>query len=81
MSHPAAHAGLAVEDAVVPAAAALREAGIAEPRREAQLLLAHVLEADRAYVLAHPGAPLDAVTARRFRALIARRACREPHAY
>jgi release factor glutamine methyltransferase len=59
----------------------LREAGVDSPELDAELLLAHALGVDRAWLLAHPEhAPaqgeIDA-----FRAMLARRSRREPLAY
>ena len=41
---------------------------------DAQLLMAHVIEADRAHVIAHPERELTEEQAARFEALVARRA-------
>lgn len=67
--------------ALTEAAERLRAHEIAEPRLEAALLLGHLLQRDRAYLIAHineelPGDQLDAV--RRF---VARRADGEPLQY
>lgn len=58
------------------ATARLRDAGVATPRVDAELLLAHVLGLPRSRLLAAPG-PDEAATAR-FAELVARRAAREP---
>jgi release factor glutamine methyltransferase len=50
-------------------------------RLDAQGLLAHVLGRDRAWLIAHNDAPLDAGQAERVRALVERRAAGEPYAY
>lgn len=55
--------------------AVLRAAGIDDPRREARLLLAHALGMDAAGLLRDRHRP---VLASRFRALLTRRAAREP---
>lgn len=52
-----------------------------EVRREAELLLEHVLGVDRAWLFAHTDHVLDADTAARFAALVERRATGEPLAY
>ncbi len=56
----------------------LRLAGVALPRLDAGLLLGHVLDADRATLIGHPDRRLDRCEDRRFAALVARRAAREP---
>jgi release factor glutamine methyltransferase len=50
-------------------------------RLDAQLLLGHVLQQSRAWLIAHGDAPLDAPQAAAFDALCARRAAGEPFAY
>ena len=50
-------------------------------RLDAEILLAQVLGRGRAQLLAHPGAPLDSHSARRFEALVERRRGGEPIAY
>lgn len=64
-----------IDQALSDAAAALAACGIAGARREARLLLAHALDMHPDELLMRAGAevPLD-----RFRALVARRAAREP---
>jgi release factor glutamine methyltransferase len=57
----------------------LREAGSPSPRLDAEVLLAHVLERDRSWLLAHPEAPMSEADA--YDALVARRAAGEPVAY
>ncbi|MCE3003571.1 MAG: peptide chain release factor N(5)-glutamine methyltransferase [Xanthomonadaceae bacterium] len=51
------------------------------PRADAELLLAHVLGRDRAWLFAHADAACDPDQAARFDALLARRAAGEPVAY
>jgi len=63
------------------AGAALRAAGIADPRREARRLLAHAAGLTDAGLLAARHAPADAAVATRFATLVARRAAREPLAH
>jgi release factor glutamine methyltransferase len=48
---------------------------------EAELLLAHALNRERTWVLAHPEAPLPARAAKKFAGLVARRQTHEPMAY
>jgi release factor glutamine methyltransferase len=59
----------------------LGEAGIAEPRLTAGLLLAHVIHRDRAYLYAHPEEELSPDQLNEFNSLIARRAAGEPLQY
>jgi release factor glutamine methyltransferase len=72
---PAATVGATLRDAT----ARLRAAGSPSPRLDAEVLLGFVLGRDRAWLLAHPEAPLDETT--RLAALIDRRAAGEPIAY
>lgn len=67
-----------VRDVLARATAALREGGSPTPRLDAEVLLAHVLETDRAWLLAHPE---EAVEPGAFDALVDRRANGEPIAY
>jgi len=67
-------------DAVAAAAAALAQSS-ESPRLDAELLLAHAMPASRSAVIAFPERPVDAEAARRFAALVARRAAGEPLAY
>jgi release factor glutamine methyltransferase len=59
----------------------LADAAPGEPRRDAEILLGHVLGRDRAWLTAHDTDPLPADQAARFRALWARRLAGEPVAY
>jgi release factor glutamine methyltransferase len=70
-----------IHDALQQATQRLQEAGISEPRREAELLLAACLKRERAWLLAHPEWQLRARELRRFERWLARRAKREPLAY
>ncbi|MFN2225044.1 MAG: peptide chain release factor N(5)-glutamine methyltransferase [Anaerolineae bacterium] len=67
--------------ALSQAAATLKGAGVDSPRLDAELLLAHTLEVNRAAVLARPDRRLTPKQLTRFRNLLARRAAREPLAY
>jgi release factor glutamine methyltransferase len=60
---------------------ALIEASAGIDRRDAEVLLAHVLERDRAWLLAHPEAELSAALLAEFRERVTRRAAREPLQY
>lgn len=57
----------------------LRDAGVPEPRLDAQLLLAHAMGADRTWVLTHPGDPVPSTPV--LDQSLARRRGREPLAY
>lgn len=59
----------------------LRESGSETARLDAELLLAHALNTDRAAVIAHTDAPVGDGTAEHFRTLLDRRAAGEPVAY
>lgn len=59
----------------------LRAAGIADPRREASSLLAHVLGRDRTFQIAHPEYEPTEDERSRFESALARRAAREPLQY
>ena len=59
----------------------LQENVIAEPEREAVLLMGHALKRDRAFVYAHPEYRLSAVESILFKAVIRRRASHEPFQY
>jgi release factor glutamine methyltransferase len=70
-----------LRDAIAAAAHELESAGCDTPRLDAELLAAHALGAGRERVHLDGGEALDGATARRFAALVARRAAREPVAY
>lgn len=70
-----------VEAALNSAAGRLREAGIAEPRREAASLLAYVLRKDPVFLIAHPEHELTADKSLLFKSVVNRRAKREPFQY
>ena len=63
------------------AAATLAAAGVEAPEWDAERLLRHVLGWDRAALLASPDRAVPEPEAERFRALLARRAAREPLQY
>ncbi len=67
-----------VAEALHRAAATLGAAGVARPRLDARLLLAHVLEIGPEGVLASPERPVDRDSLKRLAGLTARRARREP---
>jgi release factor glutamine methyltransferase len=60
---------------------ALTEASDRIPRREAETLLAHVLFRDRPWLIAHADSELSATIVSAFRALVTRRAAKEPLQY
>jgi len=67
--------------ALVSASQRLNGAGCENPRLDAQVLLAHVLGADRTWLFAHHDHPLSVDQAEAFTDLVARRIRREPVAY
>ena len=70
-----------VEESLAQAVARLGNEGVESPRLDAELLLAHVLGANRAAGLARPDRRLTPKQLSRYRDLVARRAEREPLAY
>ncbi len=73
--------GRTVQGALREGEARLAEAGVGEPRLDAELLLAHTLGSDRGYLYAHPERVLSAGEEAAWQAALARRAAREPLAY
>lgn len=67
--------------ALVSASQRLSETGCENPRLDAQLLLAHVLDRDRTWLFAHHDYALSAEQAEAYTELVARRIRREPVAY
>jgi release factor glutamine methyltransferase len=72
---------LTIAGALREASARLRDAGLAEPRREAGTLLSHALGRDHAFLITHSDDVLTAAPASRFRAFVERRAAGEPFQY
>src|SRR5258706_3252284 len=72
---------LSIGNAVLESAQRLGEAAIAEPRREAGSLLAHVLGRDRSFIIAHANDQLTDEVSAAFGSLIDRRAAGEPLQY
>jgi release factor glutamine methyltransferase len=70
-----------VKEVLAQAAAQLRERGVESPRLDAELLLADVLNCNRAALFTWPDRRLTPKELTRFRELVARRAAREPLAY
>ncbi len=70
-----------IREALSASVDALRAAGIAEPRLDAELLLAEATGRGRADLAAHPEAEVPPPAARRFGEMVRRRLRREPVAY
>jgi len=70
-----------IREALSASVDALTAAGIAEPRLDAELLLAEALGCDRARLAAEPEAEIPPPAARRFGETVRRRLRREPVAY
>lgn len=73
-----AAAGVTVGAVLAATAARLRAARVASARLDARLLIAHALETDPLWVVAHPETLLDDEASSRLAALVARRERREP---
>ena len=67
-----------VENALAATAARFAAAGVAEPRADAEVLLAHVLETDRTGLVVRGSEPVPAASAARLEDLVRRREAREP---
>ena len=65
-----------IGEALAQAATRLSSEGVESPRFDAELLLAHVLDANRAAILARPDLRLTPKQLTRYRDLVARRAGR-----
>src|SRR5690606_30036361 len=72
---------MTIDEAVRRAAKELEKAGIDEPFREANLLLGHVLNTSRAYLISHGADELSDEHAAAFFAAARRRAAHEPFHY
>jgi release factor glutamine methyltransferase len=72
---------MTVGEAMAWVGSRLQAAGLSEPQREAQALVAACLGWERARLVAHPEARLSALQARRLERWARRRAQREPLAY
>lgn len=70
-----------VRSALRDAMARMRSAGVPSHALAAELLLMHLMGRDRAWLYAHPEAPLDAENARRYSELITQRAAGTPTQY
>jgi release factor glutamine methyltransferase len=67
-----------VRDALAATAARFAAAGVEEPRADAEVLLAHVLETDRTGLVVRASQPVPAASAARLEDLVRRREAREP---
>src|SRR5487761_869302 len=74
---PAVDVRAALRDAMTE----MRSAGVPSHALAAELLLMHVLDCDRAWLYAHPEAPLDAEDARRYFEFVTQRAEGTPTQY
>ena len=72
---------LTLREELVRAARFLNGRGVSSPGLDAEVLLAHVLGRDRVYLYRESQKHLDGEAARRYRALLKRRAGGEPVAY
>ena len=72
---------VSIQSAVAKAGQVLGAAGIDHERMEGSLLLAHVLERDRTFVIAHAGETLAPTQLEEFQLLVTRRAAGEPLQY
>ena len=70
-----------ISETLKKAAEILHRSEIADPRREANSLLAYALEKDRSFLIAHPDYELSVEEESRFRDFLHRRAMREPLQY
>ena len=75
------HAGMTIADALREAATHLRLAGVADARREAGSLLAHVAGRDRTFLITHADEQLDAERLSTFREYVRQRAAGKPLQY
>lgn len=72
---------MTIADALREASARLRDAGLAEPRREAGTLLSSSMGRDRAFLITHSDEALTPGQLKDFRAWVERRAAGEPFQY
>ena len=70
--------GTSVREALDSAVVGLGAAGVATPRLDAEVLLAHVLDLDRPALFLDPARELSPAQAGAFRAVVQRRQQREP---
>src|SRR5713226_6877264 len=72
---------ISISKAILEGAQVLREAGVAEARREAGSVLAYAVGRDWTFVVTHADEPLETEAIETFRTLIERRAAGEPLQY
>jgi release factor glutamine methyltransferase len=72
---------LSIAEALLEASQILRKAGVPESRREAGSLLAHVIDRDRTFLIAHAEDTIDSHQFTSFRDIVERRAQGEPLQY
>ncbi len=72
---------MTIREALTQATQHLTQAGLQQPRLDAQVLLCHVLEVERATLYTYPNRQLTQEQEQRFNALLTRRAQGEPVAY
>src|SRR3954452_90959 len=72
---------MTIRDALDSSLIALTAAGGDSPRRDAEMLLAHAMQADRVVIVADPDREIEPQAARTFQELARRRVQREPVAY
>src|SRR5713226_2154025 len=72
---------ISISNAVSEGAQVLREAGVAEARRESGSLLAHAIGGDQTFVITHASDSLAIEVLATFRTLVTRRAAGEPLQY
>ncbi|MEM7124360.1 MAG: peptide chain release factor N(5)-glutamine methyltransferase [Pseudomonadota bacterium] len=70
--------GRTLQQSIAAAAQRLEDAGVETPKRDAEVLLCHVLTCDRAYLIGHGDDPLADNDANAFDNVIAKREAREP---
>lgn len=70
-----------IAQALVEATQMLRRAGVAEARRDAATLLAHLIGRDQTFLIAHAERELGAAEVTRYRAAVERRVAGEPLQY
>ena len=80
-SVPESTMSVSIAEILKTAAQALDHAGVADARREASSLLAHVFQKDRTFLISHAEDSLDEGVVREFAAAIERRAAGEPAQY
>lgn len=67
-----------IGDEIAAAVPRLEAAGVEQARRDARILMAHVLGTDGVVVLGHPERQVSAEQRKRFQSFVARRVAREP---